>query len=209
MTVENESLEIITKIKEKTEKKIQQLLKEKEEAIAKIEAKAEEEIKKKREALIAKAKKEAEIALAKEQAIQKLDLDLKLSKQREEIIDEFINKAKSIIEEKVKTKEYEKSLTKIIVESALILDESSLVIFCKKQDKKILTPAFLNKITEKIKKEHKKDINFSLADTFINTIGGVIVETQDKSIRVNNTYEKRIERAVDDLKREIGTMLIS
>ncbi|MHA1304819.1 MAG: V-type ATP synthase subunit E [Candidatus Heimdallarchaeaceae archaeon] len=209
MSIENESLEIIAKIEENTEKRIKEILAEKEAVIREIQAETEEKIKNIRDKIILEAQNKAKSEIAKEKAIHELDLKLKVTKTRAELIDNFIEKAKAAIKEKVKTKDYENSLKIMISESALILNESPLIIKCRKEDKKILTKQFLNGITEALKKENNVTIEFTLDDTFINTLGGVLVETPDGSIRVDNTYEKRIERSLEEIKRKIGRMLIA
>jgi len=38
-------------------------------------------------------------------------------------------------------------------------------------------------------------------------MGGVKIESTDGKISINNTYEKRIERSLDGLKRELSILI--
>ncbi len=209
MSSDEESLQIITQIEESANKRIKEIFAEKEEAINKIEKEAEAKIAQIREQLINEAKKTAEGEFVREKSIKDLEFRLKFTKMRDDIIDSYVDKAIEEIKAIIGTKKYEESLKKAIVEGAEIIDEPELVIMCRKEDKKILTKAFLDDITATLKKEKGLSVTFSLSDNFINSIGGVIIETSDGSIRINSTFEEKLKRILTELRKEIGKMLMS
>lgn len=200
--------EITKKIEENTDVLIQKILTEQEKEIDKINKETDEKIKKIEEDIVKEAKKAAEAEFLKEKAKQDLDLRLKITKFRDEIVDEFVQKANKKIKALIETKEYEKSLRNLILEAILTLKQKEINIYCRKEDKSILSKQFLNSISAEIKKEQKFDVKIDVSEKHITNIGGIILETIDGKISINNTYEKRIERSLEELKRELSLMLI-
>ncbi|MHA2358473.1 MAG: V-type ATP synthase subunit E, partial [Candidatus Heimdallarchaeaceae archaeon] len=143
-----------------------------------------------------------------EKAKQELDLRLKITKFRDELVEEFIEKSTKKIISLTKTKEYEKSLSKLIEEAAITLKEPELRLYCRKEDKGILSKQFLDNVTGKLKKDSKITVKLNVSDSYIKAMGGVIIEALDGKISINNTYEKRIERSLEELRRELSSMLI-
>ncbi|MCK4896080.1 MAG: hypothetical protein KAS47_04680, partial [Candidatus Heimdallarchaeota archaeon] len=60
---------------------------------------------------------------------------------------------------------------------------------------------------EKVEKENQVKSKLSLSNEFVDCMGGLIVETSDRKISINNTYEKRIDRALGRIKRELSLLL--
>ena len=208
MSKEQFNPEITKKIEENTEKLIQKILAEQKEEIVKIEKETDDKIKQIQEDFIKEAEKEADAEFLKEKAKQDLDLRLKITKYRDEMVEAFVQKANEKIASIVKTKEYEKSLKKIITEAIITLKQSEIQIYCRKEDKGIFSKQFVDSIVADLKKERKLDVKLNIVDKNISSIGGVIVETSDGKISINNTYEKRIERSLEELKRDLSLMLI-
>lgn len=208
MSKEQFNPEITKKIEENTDKLIQKILAEQKEEINKIDKETDEKIKRIQENVVKEAEKEAEVEFLKEKAKQDLDLRLKITKFRDEVVDGFVQKANEKIASLVKTKEYEKSLMKLISEAIVTLKQSEVNIYFRKEDKNIFSKQFLDSISTKVKKEHKLDVKLNFAERHIKSIGGVIVETGDGKISINNTYEQRIERSLNELKRELSSLLI-
>ncbi|NPD87927.1 MAG: hypothetical protein HGN29_04340 [Asgard group archaeon] len=208
MSEERFNPEITKKIEENTDVIIQKILAEQEEEIDKINKEANEKIKKIEEDIVKEAENEAESEFLNEKAKQDLDLRLKITKFRDEIVYEFVQKANKKIESLIKTKEYEKSLRNMILEAILTLKQQEINVYCRKEDKSILSKQFLDSISAEIKKEQKLDVKINVSEKHITNIGGVILETIDGKISINNTYEKRIERSLEELKRKLSLMLI-
>ena len=208
MSEEQFNPEITKKIEENTEIIIQKILAEQKEEIDKINKETNEKIKLIEEDIVKEAKTEAETEFLKEKAKQDLDLRLKITKFKDEIVDEFVQKANKKIESLIKTKNYEKSLRNLISEAIFTLKQQKIIVYCRKEDKSILSKQFLDSISAEIKKEQKLDVKINVSERHITNIGGVILETIDGKISINNTYEKRIERSLEELKRGLSLMLI-
>ena len=207
MTDEYSNPEITKKIEQNTAKIIKKILAEQKEAINDISKETEEKINNITQNIIEVAKRNADAEFQKEKAKQDLDLRLKITRFRDELVEGFIQKATEKIKSLTGTKEYTDSLEKTIIEAALTLKQSNLLLYCRKEDKDILSKQFLDKISAKLKKENSLDVKFDLSSNFINCMGGVLIETVDGKISIDNTYEKRIERSLVDLKRELSLLL--
>lgn len=199
--------EITKKIEKNTEKLLKKILAEQKGTIDEINAEAEEKLKKITESIVEEAKKNAEAEFSKEKAKQELELRLKITKFRDELVDNFFEKAIEKIKLLTETKEYEKSLEKLLFEAAVTLKQSNIIIHCRNQDNKILTKQFLDNISNRLKKENNIETKYQLSKTPINCMGGVRLETPDGRISIDNTYEKRIERLLISMKRELSLML--
>jgi len=198
---------IIDKIRENTNKLIKDIVASQQKELAEIDKDIETKIQKKKEEIIEAAKTEAETEFLKEKAKQELDLKLKITKFRDEVVDEFIVKATEKIKTMTDTKEYEKSLENLLLVAVLTLSEPEVIVYCRKQDKKIFTNQFLSSVAAKVEKENEVKSKITLSNEFIDSMGGLIVKTSDRKVSINNTYEKRIDRALGKIKRELSLML--
>lgn len=200
--------EITEKIKAKTEIQIKQIEKEQKAAIESISSENEKKIENLREMIINEASEKAESEFQKEKAKQKLEIRLKKTKFQDKLVEDLIEESLKKIETLTKTEKYSKSLEKLIFDAANTLEEPNLIIYCRKEDQKLLTKEFLAGISKKLKKDAQIDTKFSLVDKFISCRGGVILQILDGKIRIDNTYERRLERYDADIKRELSLMLI-
>ncbi|MFW9851345.1 MAG: V-type ATP synthase subunit E [Candidatus Thorarchaeota archaeon] len=199
--------EITKKIEENTEKLLKKILEEQKRAIDEINAEAEEKLKNITEGILEDAKKNAEAEFSKEKAKQELELRLKITKFRDELVDNFFEKAVEKIKSLTETKEYEKSLEKLLFEGGVTLKQPEIIVHHRNQDKKILTKQFLDNVSNRLKNENNIETKYLLSKKPIDCLGGIKLETPDGKISVNNTYEKRIERLSVSLKRELSLML--
>jgi vacuolar-type H+-ATPase subunit E/Vma4 len=199
--------EIIDKIRENTNRLIKDIVAVQQKEIDEINKNTETKIQQKKVEIVEAAKTKAEAEFLKEKAKQELDLRLKLTKFRDELVDEFIVKATEKIKAMADSKEYEKSLENLLTTAVLTLSEPEVIVHCRKQDKKFFTNQFLSNIAEKVEKENKVKSKLTLSNEFVDCMGGLIVETSDRKISINNTYEKRIDRALGKIKRELSLLL--
>lgn len=200
--------EITEKIKAKTDIQIKKIEKEQKTAIESISSENEKKIKKLSESIIKEASEKAESEFQKEKAKQKLEIRLKNTKFQDKLVENLIEESLKKLETLTKTEKYSKSLEKLIFDAASTLEEPELIIYYRKEDQKLLTKDFLAGISKKLKKDANIDTKFSLADKFISCRGGVILQILDGKIRIDNTYERRLERYDADIKRELSLMLI-
>ena len=96
-----------------------------------------------------------------------------------------------------KGKNYPKSLELFINEGLNTIDDSDVLVSCNKKDSSVVKD-LINKISSKSKK------SITLSDTYISTVGGVIVSNTDSTVIVNNTIEDRLERMKAELRTDVA-----
>jgi vacuolar-type H+-ATPase subunit E/Vma4 len=198
--------EITRKIEENTEKLIKDILADQKKAIAEISKETEEKIKGIQGKIVEEAKTKADSEFLREKAKKELELKLQITKYRDDLVSDLIDKAKEKISTLIGSKEYEKSLEKLVLEAALTLKQPEISILCRKEDKDIFSKQFFDNVSKQITDKELK-VKFNVSNNFIKTMGGVKLETVDGRISIDNTYEKRIERSLDDLKRELSLLI--
>jgi len=121
--------------------------------------------------------------------------NLKLASQ-EELIGEVLETSKKKLGGLRKSKQrYEKALMNLANDGLSEISSTELVLIASAEDKELC---------KALAKELKTEVG-KPADI----LGGVIVETKDGSIRVDNSFEKRIEREGDLLRNEIAKALFA
>ena len=206
MSKEQTNPEITKKIEENTEKLIKEIVAEQKKALDAIKKETATKIENMKKKIIENAKSKADSEFTKEKAKHEIELKLKISKYRDDLVDRFIEKASEKMKTVVGTEEYEKSLEKLVLEAAFTLKQSEIILQCREEDKKILTNQFFDKISKQLQ-EQKINTKINLSNKYIKSMGGIKVEIVDGKISINNTYEKRIERSLENLKKELSLLL--
>ncbi len=199
--------EITKKIEENTEKLIKEIVAEQKKSIDAIKKETATKIQNVKEKIVERSKAKADSEFMKEKAKYELELKLKITKYRDDLVAGFIDKAKEKLKSVAGTVEYKKNLEKLAVEAVFSLKQPEIIVYCREDDKKIFTNQFFEKVAKQLK-EHKFDAKISLSSEYITSMGGIIVKTADGKISIDNTYEKRIERSLSNLKRELSLLLI-
>lgn len=207
MSKKDTKLEITKKIEENTEKQIKEIIADQKKSIKAIKEETDSKLDKIAKTIIEDAKTKAESEVLKEKAKHELDLKLQITKYRDSLVNDFIETAKTKIKELTGSNQYKDSLENLTFEAALTLKQPEMVIYCREEDKGYLSSQFLDKVS-KLLKEKGLETKLILAKKFIKSMGGIKVETPDGKISIDNTYEKRIERSLEELKRELSALLI-
>jgi V/A-type H+/Na+-transporting ATPase subunit E len=92
--------------------------------------------------------------------------------------------------------EYERALERLIQEGLDVIGPRANVM-CAAKDRKAVASA--------VKKLSKAKI--TLEDEAVETIGGVMVTTPDRSVRFDNTFEARLERMRPTLRKDVAALL--
>jgi len=206
MSSKHNDSEITRKIEENTEKLIKEILADQKKTIASVDKETEGKVKAIQEKIIEEAKNRADSEFLKKKAKKELELKLQITKYRDDLVYGLIEKAKKKITAIIGTKEYEKSLEKLVLEATVTLKQPEIIVLCRKEDKDIFSKQFFDNISKQIT-DKELNVKFNLSKDFIKSMGGVRVETVDGKISIDNTYEKRIERSLDGLKRELSLLL--
>jgi V/A-type H+-transporting ATPase subunit E len=141
--------------------------------------------------------KQAEVL--KRQVIGSAELEsrnLQLRALEEAVNEVFAEAVKHLAE--LSPAQYEEALTKLVEEGIEIIGPKAL-ISCNTNDKKLLTSA--------IRKLNKGGVKLTLDPRAIETIGGVILTSHEGTVRFDNTFEARLERMRQILRKDVANQL--
>lgn len=115
----------------------------------------------------------------------------------EEAVEEVFSSAVSQIP-KLDDRRYAAALKQLLMEAIDVIGPNALVSTNSKDAKEV------SSIAEGIKGERAR---LTPGDKRLETIGGVVLMTPDKTIRFDNTFEARLERLRPTLRKEAATVL--
>lgn len=181
---------IIEKIKYDTEIEVEKIIKDAERQSKQISNNSREEAKKESETIISNGKKHNEII--KKILISKANQDAKreITRIKEKIIEECFKRANSQLSE-LNDEKYKKIAKRLMKDGMKKLSNECTVIISKNIDKEIAKQLGL-KVTGRI-----------------NTTGGIILESIDGKITLNNTFDGILKREKDKIRIKVGRLLFS
>ena len=167
--------------------------------------KIDKDKKTKLEARIEELKKKGEIELSTARSSQRLAL---LS-VKEDLIQQIFTDAKKRLEEAAEGTElrYVRFLQDSILNGATKLSDDKFVIFSNERDKKALKKALVG-IQKKIIKTRGRHVVLELNPKNMDTIGGVIICTQDMNRCYNTTLEARLDEFREAHASEVTEILL-
>ncbi|WP_456423001.1 V-type ATP synthase subunit E [Thermococcus sp.] len=195
---------IIQEINREAEQKIQYLLAEAQKEAEKLKEEAKKRAEAKAEWILRKAKTQAEIEKQRIIANAKLEVRKKKLAVQEELIRKVIESLKERLAS-LPDDEYFPMLVELTVKAVEELGVESVVIHSNERTLKLIVER-LAEFKEKIKEAVGREVEITLGEP-VQTIGGVIVESTDGSVRVDNTFESRIERFESELRATVAKAL--
>jgi V/A-type H+-transporting ATPase subunit E len=135
----------------------------------------------------------------KRQILGSAELDTRNAQLKvlEEAVSEVFTSAASQLP-KVDDKLYDAALKRLLQEAVDIIGPNAMVSCNPRDSKEVFS------LTRGIKGERAK---LTPGDKRLNTIGGVVLTTPDRSVRFDNTFEARLERLRSQLRKEVAELL--
>ncbi len=195
---------IIEEINREAEQKIRYILSEAEKQADEIKAKAEKRARAKAEWIIRKAQTQAEIEKQRIIANAKLEIRKKRLALQEELISEVLRSLKERLAALSKD-EYFKVIMDLMLQAVRELGEEKIRVSSNETTLQLVAEK-IDEIKAFLKENTGMEVSIELGDK-IETIGGVLVENADRTIRVDNTFEARIERLESELRSRIAKVL--
>ncbi|WP_457741323.1 V-type ATP synthase subunit E [Thermococcus sp.] len=195
---------IIQEINREAEQKIRYILSEAQKEAEKLKEEAKKRAEAKAEWILRKAKTQAEIEKQRIIANAKLEVRKKKLAVQEELIKDVLRQLRERLAS-LPEGEYYPMLIDLTVEGLSELGIDEAVIRSNAKTVKLLSEKledFKKAVSEKLRRE----IEIKLGEA-IDVIGGVIVEAPDGSVRVDNTFEARMERFESELRATIAKAL--
>ncbi|WP_456367179.1 V-type ATP synthase subunit E [Thermococcus sp.] len=195
---------IIQEINREAEQKIQYILNEAQREAEKIKEEAKKKAEAKAEWILRKAKTQAEMEKQRAIASAKLEVRKKRLAVQEEMIKAVISALKDRLAS-LPDEEYFMTLVSLTSEALEELGVNKAVLRSNERTLKLIVerlPEFKKGVSETI----GRDVDITVGEP-INTIGGILVESVDGSVRVDNTFEARMERFEAELRARIAKIL--
>ncbi|WP_324734891.1 V-type ATP synthase subunit E [Thermococcus sp. SY098] len=195
---------IIEEINREAEQKIRYILSEAEKQAEDIKAEAEKRARAKAEWILRKAQTQAEIEKQRIIANAKLEIRKKRLALQEEFINEVLKSLKERLANLPKD-EYLGVVKDLMLQAVKELGEDRIRVSSNEATLQLIAEK-LEEIKAFLNEKTGREIRIELGDK-ISTIGGVLVENADRTIRVDNTFEARIDRLESELRSRIAKVL--
>ncbi|MBO8174057.1 MAG: V-type ATP synthase subunit E [Thermococcus sp.] len=195
---------IIEEINREAEQKIRYILSEAEKQAEEIKAEAEKRARARAEWILRKAQTQAEIEKQRIVANAKLEIRKKRLALQEELIKEVLKSLKEKLAALPKD-EYFKVVSDLMLQAVKELGEDKIRVSSNEATLQLIAEK-IDEIKTFLNEKTGREISIELGDK-IETIGGVLVENVDRTIRVDNTFEARIERLESELRSRIAKVL--
>jgi len=195
---------IIQEINREAEQKIQYILSEAREEAEKLKEEAKKRAEAKAEWILRKAKTQAEIERQRIIANARLEVRKRKLAVQEELIERVIEAMKERLAE-LPDEEYFPILVELTTKAVEELGVDGVVIRSNERTLKLIVER-LSEFKEKLKETLGREVEVTIGEP-IQTLGGVLVESSDGSVRVDNTFEARIERFESELRATIAKAL--
>ncbi|HDZ35790.1 MAG TPA: V-type ATP synthase subunit E [Thermococcus sp.] len=195
---------IIQEINREAEQKIQYILREAQKEAEKIKGEARKRAEARAEWIMRKAQTQAEIEKQRIIANARLEVRKKRLAVQEALIQEVITALRERLAE-LPDEEYFPMLVDLAVQAIWELNIDSVVVRSNERTLKLLVDR-LSEFKKALAEKLGRDVEVTLGEP-VPTIGGLIIETADGTVRVDNTFESRIERFEGELRAEIAKAL--
>ena len=195
---------IIQEINREAEQKIQYILSEAREEAEKLKEEARKRAEAKAEWILRKAKTQAEIERQRIIANAKLEVRKRKLAVQEELIRRVIEALKERLGN-LPEDEYFPILVELTAKAVGELGVDKVVVRSNERTLKLIVER-LSEFKDKLREALGRDVDVTIGEP-IQTIGGVLVESSDGSVRVDNTFEARIERFESELRATIAKAL--
>jgi V/A-type H+-transporting ATPase subunit E len=190
--------EIIQEIHREADQKVQYILNEAREKAEKIKDEARKRAESQADWILRKASTQAEIEKQRVIANARLEVRKKKLEVQESLIKEVLQELRARLSS-LPDEDYFEVLVSLTKEAVKELGMGKVVIRSNKRTLELIGSR-LDEFSDKVGAE------VSLGDT-IDTIGGVVVGDPEGTVRVDNTFEARIERMENELRAGIARAL--
>ena len=207
MSEQQGSAKIIEEIRADAASEVAKLNQEAEAIVSRILANAEREAAKIKATIEDETKTKIQQEIERKASKARLEAKMDYLKYRDSLVKKAVDagyeKAKAILQDKSKAKPV---LIQMIKEAVYALESGEFIVGSNETGLKILTKDVLSSIATDLKKEGY-EVTFTLASEPIATAGGVIVETVEKDVIVDNTLESVLQREHDRIYTEVSRIL--
>ncbi|MHA1908571.1 MAG: V-type ATP synthase subunit E [Candidatus Thorarchaeota archaeon] len=195
---------IVDMIEEKTEEKVQTIIKEAESQKKQVLDAASKKAETVEQGIIQKAEVESKAELSRQEASAKLQSKYKILEAKEAVLKQVLEEAEANLVKETKGKNYGTVLTQLAVAGGVALEDEKIELILPKGHDSHITPTAVAKaISDAIGKK----VTATVSKETVRATGGIIVRTKDGTRWVDNTFEARMERFEKKIRDEVSSML--
>jgi len=132
-------------------------------------------------------------------------------KAQEEVVNLAFKSARESMQKMAEGKgdDYTTVLEELIKESVLSSSSEALEVIFNPRDKGLVSDDSLNKIAQEAGSELEMTIALSASAEELSCLGGVVVKSADGKVRIDNTFEARIDRFRDNIRTLVAKELFT
>ncbi len=203
-----DNIEKITESLEKeAEEKKEKIIAEAEEKAENIKSRAQEEADEKSEEIIEDGKSEADAIEKRILSNAKTEARRKKLRFKDEMSERVFRRAREELRDLNEDQErYEKTVENLIIDGGISVDGGDLEILLPKGED-FLSEEKISELERKISEKTGKDTSIDILEELKKSENGAIVRKSDGTIECNNTFEARLNRMKDSLRRKVIDML--
>ncbi|OLS29178.1 MAG: V-type ATP synthase subunit E [Candidatus Heimdallarchaeota archaeon LC_2] len=175
--------------------------------VAKVLDTAKGEAQKVKNEVLIKAERDSNNIKVQDISRKKLALKMDYLDTREQLFDEIFVEARSKIQSYTTSDDYKKYLQSLLEISGNSIGGGDLILYVRKEDMSIFSKSTITDIESKINNYCKQKTEIKLSDDDLKSLGGLKLVRKDTKVFVDNTFEKRLERAGDEIRIELSELI--
>ena len=202
---------IIAEINKSAEKQVSEILSESKQKADAVLSTAREKAEAEAGAIISRGEQEARRESQRILAEARIKARREKVKAQEEVVNLAFIGARESMQKMAEGKgeDYKKVLEELIKESVLSSGSESLEVLFDSRYKGLVTDDSLNKIAQEAGPDLGMTISLSVSDEALTCLGGVVVKSADGKVRIDNTFEARIDRFRDNIRTLVAKELFA
>lgn len=194
-------------IETKAKATAQVIIKKANEEASEILKTSKDEATKGKNEILAKSEREALNIKVQDISRKKLALKMDYLDTREQVFEEIFVEARSKIQGFTSTEDYKKYLINLLEISGNSIGGGKLDLFLRNEDKTVFSKTVLSELESNITKFTGESTEISIAKNELKSLGGLKLVRNDSKLFVDNSFEKRLERANDDIRIELSELI--
>jgi V/A-type H+-transporting ATPase subunit E len=200
---------IIKEIDKSTKKQVSEILSESKQKVDTVLIGAREKAAVEASAIISRGEQEARRESQRILAEARIKARREKVKAQEDVVKLAFISARESMQKMAEGKgdDYKKVLEALIKESVLSSSAESLEVLFDPRDKGLVSEDGLNKIAQEAGPDLGMTISLSVSAEELPCLGGVVVKSADGKVRIDNTFEARIDRFRDNIRTLVAKEL--
>jgi len=203
---------IIEEIEKSTEKKVSEILSEAREKVDAILSDARKKADEQDRSILSRGEQEARRESQRILAEARIKARREKIRAQEEVVRKSFDMARDTLGKMAEERsadgvDYKDVLERLIKESVVSSGVELLEVLLNPRDRDLLSEGTLNRIADKIGGELGMKVSLSVSDELLTCMGGVVVRSSEGKVRVDNTFESRIERFREAVRTRVAKEL--